>query len=227
MDHYFIFNDINSLDFDIVVDENDLPPLQIAQDEVELVSPPGMDGFLTLNKQRREPIDKQIYAVLINKEYKENVRKWLKSSGKLILSNESDVFFEAKILTPVQFIPHWSGGFEFTIDFKCQPQAYLFEGQDMIEIDTKNTILCNLTDVPSKPHLKIYGDGDVELLLNDTISRYTLDDYIEIDSHLMLCYKDETPKEFSGKFPTFFSGENHISWDGNVEKIEVIPRWQR
>src|SRR5699024_9839954 len=136
MDHYFIFNDINSLDFDIVVDENDLPPLQIAQDEVELVSPPGMDGFLTLNKKRREPIDKQIYAVLINKEYKENVRKWLKSSGKLILSNESDVFFEAKILTPVQFIPHWSGGFEFTIDFKCQPQAYLFEGQDMIEIDT-------------------------------------------------------------------------------------------
>ena len=55
-----------------------------------------------------------------------------------------------------------------------------------------------------------------------------LDEYIEIDSELMNCFKGTVLKNDTVKgaeFPVFKSGVCTINCNGDVSRIEVIPRW--
>lgn len=227
MDHYIIFNNKNSLDFNIIIDEEWLPPIQDAQDEIELISVPGRDGYLTINKGRKEPVTKKVSCVLLDKDRKNEVRRWLKGNGRLILSNENDVFFNAKVINSVEFMYHWSGGWIFEIEFLCQPYGHLHTGDNLITITTKNIVINNPTDEISNPLIKIYGTGPVDLIINSKIHKFNINEYVEIDSELKESYKGTSLITFAGDFPELLSGENNIIWDGTVTKIEVIPRWRR
>lgn len=52
--------------------------------------------------------------------------------------------------------------------------------------------------------------------------------YIEIDSELMNFYKGTELKNNTvtgDSFPTLSVGDNIISFDGSINKLEIIPRW--
>lgn len=56
-----------------------------------------------------------------------------------------------------------------------------------------------------------------------------VDETIEIDSELMNCFKDTTLKNDTvtgDGFPMLKPGTTTIACAGNVQRIEVIPRWQ-
>lgn len=225
---YFIFKDINSLDLGVVIKDEWLPPVQKASDDVEIIEVPGRDGYLTIPKNRKKPITKTITAVLINEENKHIVREWLSGEGKLILSNENDVFYKARVVNNPQFQDFWGGyGWQFEVEFLCQSWAYLHSGEQIITVTEKDTVINNPGAV-SKPLIKVYGDGSVDLIINDKIHKFSnISEYAIIDSELMEVYKETSPVKYYGEFPEFVPGENNISWDGNVSKLEIIPRWRR
>lgn len=165
--------------------------------------------------------------MLLDENRKTAVRKWLKGEGRLILSNESDVYYDARIIKSVAFKDHWNGGWEFEVELLCQPYGYLHRGDNLITINAKNTILHNPTEETSKPLIKIYGSGVVDLIINNKIHKFNINDNVTVDSELMESYKDTSLVTFTGDFPTLKPGPNNITWDGTVTKIEVIPRWRR
>lgn len=224
---YFIFNNKKSSDLGIAITFENLPPVERAEEDVEIIEVPGKDGYLTRSNNRRKPIEKTITCQLLKEEYRKTVRNWLQGKGRLTLSNEDDVFFNAKILNPVKFYWNIFDGYDFDVEFLCQPQAYLFSGQNVISVNNKNTILYNPGTETSKPYIKIFGSGEIDLIVNGGISRYNVNEYIEIDSEIMECYKGSSPEIFKGDFPLLTLGENNISWNGNVDRIEVVPRWCR
>ena len=82
----------------------------------------------------------------------------------------------------------------------------------------------------SEPYMKIYGNGDATLTINDkTIKFNDIDRYIEIDTELMNCFKDNINQNnrMIGEFPVLKSGENSVTWSGDITKIEIEPRWVR
>jgi len=203
-----------------------MPPEQNAEDEIELIEIPGRDGHLTINKGRKKSLAKTIDATLMEKEHRSFVKRWLKGEGRLILSTEPDVFFKANIIKPVEYTGFWRGGRNFVVEFICQPWAYLHTGDNLITITTKDTKIYNPEET-SKPLIKIYGTGLVDLIINSKIHKFNINEYVEIDSELMESYKGTSLVTFTGDFPELISGENNISWSGTVTKIEVIPRWRR
>ena len=224
---YFIFKDINSLDLEIVIKDEWLPPVQKASDDVEIIEVPGRDGYLTISKNRKKPIVKTVTAVLINEKNKHIVREWLYGEGRLILSNESDVFYKARIISSPEFYDYWGYGWQFEVEFLCQPWAYLLTGEKVITITEKDTVIHNPGAV-SKPLIKVYGDSAVDLMVNDKIHKFSnISEYAIVDSELMEVYKETSLVKYYGEFPEFVPGENNISWDGNVSKLEIIPRWRR
>ena len=82
-----------------------------------------------------------------------------------------------------------------------------------------------------KPYIKLYGSGAVTLNISSggstnawTIS--VIDEYTEIDSELMNCFKGTVLKNDSvtgDGFPTLKPGTTTIACAGNVQRIEVIP----
>lgn len=223
---YFIFKNKSSLNLDIVIEDGTMSPIQDAEREVEILEIPGRDGFLTVDKGRRKPVTKVVSGVLLNGNNKYIVRDWLKGNGKLMLSNDEGVFYKASIIEAPIFTDHWSKGWNIDIEFLCQPYGYLHEGQNTITINTKGTEIHNNYE-ESQPYFKITGSGKVDLFINNNKIILDLDEYVEIDSELKESWKNSLPKPFKGSFPVFKQGVNTITWDGNINNIEVIPRWRK
>lgn len=114
----------------------------------------------------------------------------------------------------------------FTLTFIVEPFSYLED--EIITID-KAMIIYNIGSYYSEPCLKIFGINDVNIIVNNkTIILKNIENYIEIDSELMQCRKDNvnTNNKMVGDFPILQLGKNNISWTGNINKIEIKPRWR-
>ena len=116
------------------------------------------------------------------------------------------------------------------LTFNCKPYKYSFEGQNPV-VFTAAGSLYNAELSPSVPYIKVTGSGTVTLTIND--SSFTLkeiDEYIELDFDMPNAYKGLEPKnnKVSGADMSTFTlrpGFNAISWVGDVEKLEIVPRW--
>lgn len=221
---YFVFKNKNSRDFNMHISL--MPPIQTVDEDGEYIQVPGRDGYLFISNNRKPPIDKTIEFTVFPDDYMAQIKSWLKGSGRLILSNDSDVYYNAKIQSIREY---WGVNNEKigVATFICQPYGYLHTGDNSITVTTKDTKLYNPTEESSKPIIKIYGSGAVDLIINNKIHKFNIDEYVEVDSELMESYKDTLPVTFTGDFPILSPGENNLTWDGVATKIEVIPRWRK
>lgn len=220
---YFIFKNRISKDYNIIV--NKLPPIHSISNKVEHLDIPGRSGYLTIDENKRETIEKEVVITVFPDDHLEQIKRWLKGDGRITFSNEPDVFYIGRVESVRKFEGATNEKVS-TITFKCQPWAYLFSGDNKITIDTKNTKIIN-NEEESKPLIKAFGSGKIDLFINS--NKYVLDivNEITIDSELMESWEDNNAKPIKGGFPSLKSGENNIYWDGIVSKIEVIPRWRK
>lgn len=94
-------------------------------------------------------------------------------------------------------------------------------------------VLKNPYSFTAKPYIKLYGNGNGRLIIQNEkgnkIWNFTdITGYIEIDSELMNFYKGTELKNNTvtgDSFPTLSKGDNIISFDGSINKLEIIPRW--
>ena len=115
--------------------------------------------------------------------------------------------------------------------FNCKPYKYSFAGQETVSADASELTITNPTAFESRPYIKLYGNGTVVIMIQPQgrgMMISNLDEYIEIDSELMNCFKGTALKNETVKgaeFPVLKSGICSINCTGDVTRIEVIPRW--
>lgn len=223
---WFVFKGVSSEDMNIVVQS--MPSDHVVENEVDYIEIPGRDGYLTINKKRKRPIDKYITIAILPSTSQDTIKKWLTGSGELILSTEPTIFYNAKIQTVKEYAYYSGTQAEVTalLTFICQPQKYYLTGKSKITIDTTPKTINNPGQI-SKPIITIIGTGEISLSIKSQLIQATIDGYLTIDSELMECYKDNELRTFIGPFPELLEGVNDISYTGSVTSIEVIPRWQK
>ena len=121
----------------------------------------------------------------------------------------------------------------FTISFSCHPFRYNTTGTETVEISESGQSITNPNVFASKPYIKVSGSGSGSLTIQSASSNATwyfesIDEYTEIDSEQMNCYKGTELKNdtVSGSgFPQMNPGENTIAFDGGITGVAVIPRW--
>ena len=232
---YFIYNDKSSEDFNIKI--KTINNLSSPQRSIEKILVPGRNGELILDNGNFENFILTIECYLNCSSKDKNViskeiKRWLQSDfsyKKLILSNDTEFYYEAYCDTKLDF-EYISSNFEsFLISFSCKP--YKKEtNEDIITITESINIYNNY--MPSNPLIKVVGSGDVIVSINNQeLILKGLEDEIEIDSELMNAYKKINGdivllnNKMYSDFPVLESGENQISFEGNISKIEIIPRW--
>ena len=108
---------------------------------------------------------------------------------------------------------------------------YSFAGQQTVAADSASLSITNPTAFESRPDIKLYGSGAVVIMIQPQgrgMMISNLDEYIEIDSELMNCFKDTVLKNGTVKgaeFPVLKPGACTINCTGDVTRIEIIPRW--
>lgn len=210
---------------------SELPPITKPNIRTSITEIEGKDGDI-VEELGYSSYDKNI-KIGLSKNYNiDEIIKYFTGSGDLILSNESDKVYKASIYNQIDYekLLRFKTA---TIKFHIQPYKYL-KDENIVSLDINGETELEVENVgleDSKPIMTLYGDGIVDIYLNDIeIFKINIDDeYVVIDSIEEEAYKDTVLKNRNmvGEFPNLKSGINKISWSGNLTKIEIQPksRW--
>lgn len=229
----FTFKNTSSTSFEGLC-VTSLPPITKPSMRTEEIKIDGRDGSI-FRDLGYSTYKKTIDLVKIGEVNIENLKSWLDGEGKLILSNESDKYYNAKVIESIDYSRLLLYDKD-KVTFLVQPYKYsttetksTFNITNETEITVTNSGNCN-----SKPIITIYGSGTINLSLNGTqlfVINLGEEEFITIDVEKMEAYKSGILKNrlITGNYDNFalIPGNNTISFTGTVSKIEIenYSRW--
>ena len=238
---YFTYNGRSSADFGLHIEKKEV--FSAPEYDAEFISIPGRSGDI-INPNRRFANIKVTYTVFLARKniaalasVLRDIKGWLYSEPdryhEITDAYDTEYFRYGVISGSLDIEEQLKKVGSFTVTFNCKPYKYSFAGKQTVAVDASELTITNPTAFESRPYIKLYGSGAVTLNVSSggstnlwTISE--VDETIEIDSELMNCFKDAVLKNDTvtgDGFPMLKPGTTTIACAGNVQRIEVIPRW--
>jgi len=221
----FIWKNKDSyLEYGIVITQ--MPPESIPEENVDEITIPGRDGDLTIDYNTKKSYILPMACTLLDFAKIDEIKVWLSGSGDLLF-NWQNYKYDARLNNKIDIAQSLENLGEFPLMWKVQPCKKSIDN-NLITLTALGTVL-NPGTYKSKPIVKIFGTGSIDLTINSTVIHLTnVVDYVTIDSELMDAYKDTTLKnnDMSGDFPELIPGVNNVSWTGNISRIEITPNWR-
>ena len=237
----FTYNGQSSADFGLHIQSKNV--FSAPEYDAEFTSVPGRSGDI-INSNRRFANVKVTYTVFLARKNTaalaavlRDIKGWLYAEPEryheLTDSYDAEYFRYGVISDSLDIEEQLNKVGSFTVTFNCKPYKYSYAGQQTVAADDSTLTVSNPTASESKPYIKLYGSGMVTLNASsgDSTSSWTIsaiDEYIEIDSELMNCFKGTVLKNDTvtgDGFPLLQSGVSTIACVGDVTRIEIIPRW--
>lgn len=209
---------------------SELPPVSKPEMRVDRTEIDGRDGDI---------VDELGYAA-----YKKTVRiglttgydidaiaKYFTGSGQLVLSNEDDKYYNARITSQIDFVKLLR--FKTAdVEFEVQPYKYKLTESDVdLTITSETSVsVTNAGLEASKPLMRLEGSGTVEIEVGGqsvfSIDIDAGDGYVLVDSETMDAYVTGALRNnnMTGDFPELQPGANTVGWTGTLTRIVVTPR---
>lgn len=238
-DNGFIFGKKATWDFPILKVEK-YPDIPAPVKRFEAVSIPGRNGNVHIFEGSFDNITKSYECYFHADDFvsatAHEVKAWLvapQGYQRLIDLYDPDCFYRASVLEAIK-IENWMNQYaRFTVNFTCDPRAFLISGDNQIPVDTSGIVLRSPCDFPALPLITIHGTGDGTISVGGTtVQLFSMVDTVTLDCELQDAYRDRggilenwNNKIYAPEFPVLQPGENEISWSGGVERVEIIPRW--
>ena len=167
-----------------------------------------------------------------------DVEKAISSAGRFLMgkkgyrrletSDDPDHYWMARVENSPQIAMRLRTLAPFDIGFDCKPQRFVKSGEDTIFFSKNGSILNQYGQV-ALPLIKIYGQGQGSLTVGNTdVIIYYLDGVLYLDSDTQNAYNNVGNQNMyidAPVFPTLPDGEVRIAFSGDVERVEIIPRW--
>ncbi len=206
-------------------------PAILANKNINVINRVGADGDLYEDLGGRKDIIIPVECNFISDNPKEvfrRVKHWLNNieDNKLIFTDDPGWFYKVVNVEIGKMEVKFKRKGEFTINFTCRGWQYSLDGDEFLEIEN-NTMLYNEYDL-AKPLLYLEGNGEITITINNNSFSVMLRDFLYIDSELEIAYREKTDclNIETGDYPLLEYGENNISFTGNVNKVEIKPRWR-
>lgn len=226
------FNNYNSyMDLGLIVEHK--PNIPTACKNTNEIYIEGRNGALTEDLGTYKDINITIDFGFAEKTFYNDkiklIKHWLNNitDNKLIFSTDNSMFYKVKNIVVSEFVRKIKSIGRLTVNFSCEPFSYFLDGLNITELNTHNTLYAPEFAVKSYPFIKVYGNGNGTLTINNkSIELKNIQDYVVIDSKIQECYRNDKNcnNKMCGEFPILIE-ENKISWTGGINKIEIIPNW--
>ena len=226
------FNNTNSLQYGVYISGTGV--FNSPARDREMIEVPGRNGDIINDHGRYKNIE-VTYPAFIVKDFKANLTAWAnKLLEPLNYVRLSDTYhpdeFRLAVLSQGMVVDpvRWLAAGSFDIVFNCRPERFLTNGEVVMSFNASGNIT-NATDMPSRPLIRVYGDGSITV--NGTeieIAQHSYT-YIDIDCDLQEAFfgpQNANGYISLGEFPKLDSGANSIVLDG-VTRVEITPRWWR
>jgi phage-related protein len=201
---------------------------------VEAQTIPGRNGDLIWETGSYENRGASASCFCLQKD----VEKAISSAGRFLMgkkgyrrletSDDPDHYWMARVENSPQIAMRLRTLAPFDIGFDCKPQRFVKSGEDTIFFSKNGSILNQYGQV-ALPLIKIYGQGQGSLTVGNTdVIIYYLDGVLYLDSDTQNAYNNVGNQNMyidAPVFPTLPDGEVRIAFSGDVESVEIIPRW--
>lgn len=239
--NYFVYNGIRSSDMGVRIMSKNV--FSAPKYDLAFQSIPGRSGDLINPNGRFPNVTVSYTCFLPAKSISEladkitSVKAWLytESDRYHILTDSYDTKFQRKAVfnNKLDIADECNKIGAFTVNFSCQPLRQSLDGQKKSSHTAKSFVLKNPYPFEAKPYIKIHGSGSGRLIIQTTTTNAIwsfsdLEDYIECDAEMMNFYRATVLKNDTVEgegFPSLGYGNNTISFDGGITKVEIIPRW--
>lgn len=231
MTGYLVFGGKRSKDFGIYVSGSGT--FNAPERDVERIEIPGRNGELVIDSGRfkNESVSYPAFIRTAFRSSADAAREWLLSYPgyrRLEDSYNPEYFRVASFTGPLDFDTRFlnlSGECELT--FNCKPQRYLLKGEQILS-GNEAMELYNPTGFAAKPLIRVYGSKGTLLAGGMQMQLKTIDGYVDIDCETENAYKGTencNANIYAPTFPELPEGKTTVSFEGNIEKIEIKPRW--
>lgn len=225
---WFVFKGIDSRKMGVYVTR--MPETVRPERRIESITIAGRNGSLHTDDGVYESYDRTMECALKRRAKLDEVAAWLVGSGDIIFSTEPDKIYKITIANKVSIAQMMKTFQKFIVTMDTQPFKYSVNSFNDKKILTEPTRIKNRGTEYSQPVITVYGNGGITLTINGVdYPMDSVDNYITIDSEMMEVFKDsanQNSKFKSADFPRFETGENSISWTGDVDRVEIDPRWR-
>jgi phage-related protein len=208
---------------------------------VEAQTIPGRNGDLIWETGSYENRGASASCFCLQKD----VEKAISSAGRFLMkkkgyrrletSDDPDHYWMARVENSPQIAMRMRTLAPFNIGFDCKPQRFVKAGEIPIVFEpVKNSPLSlysifNEYGQTALPLIKVYGSGKGGLYVGDDfVTINSIDGVLYLDSETQNAYNDNGNQNLNINAPTFpvlKSGEIQILFVGDIEKVEIIPRW--
>lgn len=233
---FFTFRDKSSRDFCLKIKE--INNLSSTSRSLETHQVLGRNGELIVDNGNYNNFQLEIQCFIDGRpekngkelsleELASELKAWLQTDfnyGKIRI-DDNEFYYEGYCNNSLDIKELFTNFAEVLITFNCKP--LLKRDSELITITDQMQAITN-EYMDSEPYMKIYGNGDIILAINDRpLKLVGVENYIEVDSELMNCFKGEVNQnnKMYSDFPILTTGENKFTWVGDVIKIEIEPRW--
>ena len=214
--HYFIFNDINSNDLDIIV--KDMPLVPLAERDIESISVRGRNGDFHIDNGTYRSKSYTISCIVKDISKIDLIKSNFVGSGKLLLSKYSDRYFIAIIKNQVDFEKYLNVLHDFPLQFELHPIAYN-NSIEILEFNDSNSSFDIGGNVSIGPIVIVEGTGIVTI---NNVALEVEESGIEIDCDLMNCTLNglnANDKVILDEFPILKPKDNSIVLGDGITKV--------
>lgn len=231
---YFLFGSGDSRDYKIGIER--CPTYPVAQRVVEKTTVPGRSGDLVFDTGAYANVVQE-YEIYFNAKQMGLsptagwLAQWLLSGQgyqRLEDSYRPDSYRMALFTGPLD-IDNWMNLYgRVTLEFDCQPQRWLKNGQLPVDIQSGQSLIN--TWQPAKPLIQVTGTGDGTLVVGgSTISISDMTGTITLDSETEDAYSGtenlNDNVQVNGGYPILQNGETAVSFSGGITAVQITPRW--
>lgn len=225
--NWITLNGVKSTDVKGLIIQS-LPSVYLPKKRTIIETIDGRDGDI-VTVLGYEAYDKEVKIGLFGDFDIDQVISYFDSSGEVVFSNEKGKFYRYQILDEIEF-QRLIRFREATVKFHVQPFKYSDVDKEKTFIPENTRInIYNRGNTFSKPVYVIKGSGLITIE-NITVDMRTFDE-ITIDTDSLEAFSGDRllNRYVYGSYDSLFlrSGENTVSWTGDITEITVrnFSRW--
>lgn len=220
---YIIYNDASSAEKGLKILE--MSAVSKAKQIRESKMIPGRPEPLVMLKDNLENKECRVVFEASPDVELHSIFSWLSGTGKLILSDEPDKYYNAISCEPVKVVRKNDIYKTVTVVFETGPFAYAVRNDPLVYTE-KEFYLTNSGTYYCQPKYKLYGTGDISLIVNgQELILKDVEEYAVADSEKLLCYKNNTIIRSKGYIPFLNTGNNSIQTNSKQIEITKNERW--
>ncbi len=234
----FTFGDKNSYeDFKILISQR--PTLPSAKRRITYIDVPGRDSSFRYDEGTYEDVTIAVECSIKDLNVSEKIdeiKAWLFSAGEsdLIFSFQSNKKYKAQVVNAIDFKQTLKITSGFVIVFNCRPFKYAVNNSPIVITSGDGTTILNEGMLKSKPVITVYCTEYGSFNINNRTVRLSNVNMqpIILDSEVdeAYCNNDgilvNAINMMEGEFPLLDLGNNFITFNGGVTKLEITPNWR-